>query len=115
MEDAEWEKVLKDMAVATTKDKGKGAEATEKKAQATKKAWLVAEKKVTEMEVKLGGTKLKLAEAESLNLAQVDVIVDLKTALKACKEKWYSEGFADAKNSVEPIVYQAWQHGFGEG
>ena len=36
-------------------------------------------------------------------------------ALEACEEKWYNEGFADAENSMEPIVYQAWKHGFGEG
>lgn len=57
------------------------------------------------MDVKLGGTKLKMAKEESLNLAQADEIVDLKMALEACEEKWYNEGFADAKNSVEPIVH----------
>ena len=57
--------------------------------------------------MKLGGTELKLAEAKSLNLAQVDEIADLKAALEACEEKWYNEGFMDAKNSMEPIVYQA--------
>ena len=67
------------------------------------------------MGVKLGGTELKLAEAESLNLAYVDEITDLKAALETCEEKWYNEGFVDAKNSVEPIVYQARRHGFGEG
>ena len=24
-------------------------------------------------------------------------------------------GFADVENSVEPIIFQAWQHGFDEG
>ena len=57
--------------------------------------------------MKLGGTELKLAEAKSLNLAQVDEIANLKAALEACEEKWYNEGFMDAENSMEPIVYQA--------
>ena len=57
--------------------------------------------------MKLGGTELKLAAAKSLNLAQVDEIADLKAALEACEEKWYNEGFMDAENSMEPIVYQA--------
>ena len=57
--------------------------------------------------MKLGGTELKLAEAESLNLAQVDEIADLKVALEACENKWYNEGFADAENSVEPVICQA--------
>lgn len=39
------------------------------------------------MDVKLGDTELKLAEAESLNLAQADEIVDLKVALEACKDQ----------------------------
>jgi len=75
----------------------------------------VAEKKLIEVEAKLGGTKLKLAEAESLNLAQADEVANFKVALDACENKWYNEGFADTGNSVEPIVQQAQHHGFGEG
>ena len=68
-EDAEREKALKDVVVATTKEKSKAIEATEKRVQSAEKARLVAKKKLTEVEVKLGSAKLKLAEAESLNLA----------------------------------------------
>ena len=75
----------------------------------------MAKKRLTEMDVKLAGMELKLAKAESLNLTQANEIADLKAALEACEEKWYNEGFADAENSVEPIVYQARRHGFGEG
>ena len=42
-----------------------------------------------------------------MNLALVDEVVDLKMALEACKDKWYNEGFADAENSMEPIIHQA--------
>ena len=49
----------------------------------------MAEKRRMELEMKLGGTKLKLAEVESLNLAQADEISDLKAALEACENKWY--------------------------
>lgn len=56
-----------------------------------------------------------MAKEESLNLTQVDEIVDLKVALEACEEKWYNESFADTENSVETIVHQAWHHEFGEG
>ena len=59
------------------------------------------------MGMKLGGMELKLAEVESLNLAQADEIVDLKVAFEAGKEKWYNEGFAEFENSIEPVVYQA--------
>lgn len=31
------------------------------------------------------------------------------------EEKWYNTGFADANNSVEPIIFQLRRHGFGEG
>ena len=67
------------------------------------------------MDVKLGGTGLKLAEAESLNLEQVDEIANLKAALEACEDKWYNMGFADVENFMEPIVYQAQRHEFEEG
>ena len=70
-EDAEREKALKDVAIATAKEKGKAAE---KKAQASEKARALVEKRLAEMEMKLGGTELKLAEAESLNLAQANEI-----------------------------------------
>ena len=114
-EDTKREKALKDVAIAMAKEKGKVVEAVEKKAQSSKKARLVVEKKLTEIEVKLKGMELKLAEAESLNLAQADEITNLKVALEAYEEKWYNEGFADAKNSVEPIVHQARHRGFKKG
>ena len=67
------------------------------------------------MEGRLEGVELKLVEAASLNLAQADQIVDLKSAFEACENKWYDEGFADAEKSVEPVVHQARLHGFREG
>ena len=67
------------------------------------------------MEGRLEGVELKLVEATSLNLAQADQIADLKSALEACENKWYDEGFADAEKSVEPVVHQARLHGFREG
>lgn len=100
IEDAEREKTLKDVANATAKEKGKATEVAEKKAQSSEKARLVAENKLAEAKTKLGGMELKPVEAKSLNLAHVDEITDLKVALKACKNKWYNEGFVDAKNQV---------------
>ena len=105
--DAEREKVLKDVATATAKEKVKTDKAVEKKANASEKARALAEKRLTEMEMKLEGTKLKLVEVESLNLSQADEIIDLKASLEACENKWYNEGFANAENSVEPVVRQA--------
>ena len=36
-------------------------------------------------------------------------------ALKACENKWYDEGFANAEKSTEPVVHQAPFHVFGKG
>lgn len=54
IEDVEQEKALKDVATTTVKEKGKAAEAAEKKAQSSEKARLVAERKLAEVEDKLG-------------------------------------------------------------
>ena len=67
VEDAEREKALKDVATATTKEKGKAAKAKERRAQSSEKAWLVAERKLVEAEDRLRGVELKLAEANNLD------------------------------------------------
>ena len=113
--DAKQEKALKDVANNNAKEKSKAAEATEKKAQSSKKAHQVAEKGRVEVESWLEGVEMKLAEANSLNLAQADQIADLKETLEACENKWYDEGFADTEKSAKPIVHQARLHGFEEG
>ena len=115
VEDADREKALKDVANATTKEKHKVVKAAEKKAQSSEKARLLAEEKVAKVEGRPDGVELKLAEADSLNLAQADQIADLKAALESCENKWYDEGFADVEISTEPVVHQAWLHGFKEG
>ena len=67
------------------------------------------------MEARLEGVELKLVEAASINLAQANQIVDLKSALEACENKLYDEGLANAEKSVEPVVHQEQLHGFKEG
>ena len=49
------------------KEKVKPVESTEKKAAVAKKARASIESKYVELEVQLGSTELKLAEAQSLN------------------------------------------------
>lgn len=75
----------------------------------------MAEKKLTEVEARMGSVELKLAKAESLNLSQVDELADLKTAVDTCEEKWYNVGFVDAENSEEPVVHQARVMGLRRG
>ena len=57
-EDVDWEKAAK-----TAKDKTKAIENAEKRATAVEKAKALAEGKFAGLEVHLGGTELKLAEA----------------------------------------------------
>jgi len=56
-EDVERETALKDVATATTKENVKATEATEKKAQSSEKARLVAKRNLAEVEDKLGGSR----------------------------------------------------------
>ena len=79
----------------------------EKKAATSEKTKALAEKRLADLEAKVGETKLKLAEAESLNTARVEELVDLRAALEGCESKWYNEGFANAKNSVELVINEA--------
>ena len=111
-EDLEREKALKDVAEAIAKEKVKATRTAKKKVAAAKKARALAESKSVELEVQLGGTELKLAEAQSLNTALAEELANLKAALEACEDKWYNEGFADANNSVKPVVRQAQKLGF---
>ena len=75
----------------------------------------MAKKRSTEPEAKLGETKLKLAEAASLNTTQVEELADLKVALEACENKWYNKGFADTKNYSELVNLEARKLAFEEG
>ena len=45
------------------------------------------EKRSSELEAKLGETKLKLAEVASLNTARAEELADLKAALEGCESK----------------------------
>ena len=114
-EDTGREKALKDVAEESVKDKAKVAAIAEKKAAASEKARVAAEKRSLEMEVKLGLTEQKLAEAASLNTAREEELANLKATLEACENKWYNEGFVDAKNSAEPVILEARKLGFEEG
>ena len=103
-EDADREKDAREMAVKTAKEKIKVADSAENKAAATKKARSLAEKRSLELLAKQNETDLKLAEAVSLNTAQVEELADLRAASEACEEKWYNEGYADVENSTKPVV-----------
>ena len=114
-EDVDQEKVAREATAKTAKDKTKAIENAKKRAAAIEKAKALAEKRFAKLETKLNEANLKLAEVISLNVAQVEELVDLKAALEACENKWYNEGFADAENSVEPVIKEARRLAFEEG
>lgn len=106
-EEIDKERALKEVAEAMVKDKDKATEDAEERARVTERAQALVEKKLMEMEVKMGGTELKLPEAESINLALTNQFFELKVTLEACKDKWYNAGSTNAENSVELIIYQS--------
>nr|POE52878.1 hypothetical protein CFP56_73534 [Quercus suber] len=92
-----------------------GAESNSDKEEMVTRRALTVDRFVLELKIKLGGTELKLAKAESLSLAQAEEVSILKATLEACENKWCNEGFADMENSVEPVICQAQRLSFGEG
>ena len=113
--EVDQEKVDKDAVAKTTKDKTKATDATEKKATVAEKARALVEKRLAELSTKQNEMDLKLADTASLNVALTKELADLQAALEACENKWYDEGFADAKRGVEPVVKEARQLSFQEG
>ena len=105
-EEADRERVARETAVKTAKEKIKVADIAEKKAAAAEKNRAMAEKRSTKLLAKQNETDIKLVEAINLNTAQAEELADLRAALEACEEKWYNEGFVDAENSAEPVVNQ---------
>ena len=106
-EEVDWEKVGREEAVKTAKDKTKAADAVEKRVAAVEKSRVSAEKRSAELVSKQNETDLKLAKAASLNVNLSEEVADLRAALEACENKWYDEGFADVEKGVEPVVMQA--------
>ena len=50
-----------------------------------------------------------------MDTALAEGLADLKVVLEACEDKWYNEGFAEAENSIEPVVRQAQKLRFEKG
>ena len=103
------------MVVKIAKEKMKTTNIAEKKAAAAEKNKALPEKRFAKLLAKQNEIDVKLAKAISLNTAQAEELANLRAALEACKKKWYNEGFADAENSVEPVVNQALKMGFEAG
>ena len=68
-EDADWERVAREIAVKTTKEKIKFVDTAEKKAATVEKVRAQVEKRSAKLLEKQNVTNLKLAEVVSLNTA----------------------------------------------
>ena len=115
VEEADREREARETALKTAKEKMKATDTAEKKAAAIEKNRALAEKRSMKLLAKQNEIDVKLAEVISLNTSQAEELDDLRATLEACKEKWYNVGFADAENSVEPVVNQVRKVGFEAG
>ena len=113
--EADQEREARETTAKTAKEKTKATNTAKKKAAATDKNRALVEKRSAELLAKQNETDVKLAEEISLNTAQAKELANLRAALEAWEEKWYNEGFANAKNFVEPVVNQAQRMGFEAG
>lgn len=112
MKEADKEKTLKEVAEATTKEKGTTARNAKERARVAERVYVLVKQKVAEIAAKLEKIELHLASTESLNSIKDKEIAKLKTALEANEDKRYNTSFADAENSAEPVMFQSrrWRH-----
>ena len=75
------------MVETTAKEKVKAAVIAEKKVATSEKARVAAEKRSSELEVKLGGDRAKTSGGASMNIARAENVADLKATLEACENK----------------------------
>ena len=76
-EEVDREKVGREEAVKTTKEKVKTAEAIKKRAAAVEKSQVSAEKRSAELVMQQNETEVKLAKAASLNVTLSEEVTDL--------------------------------------
>ena len=86
-EEVDREKVGREEAVKTAKEKTKTANAAEKRLAAVEKSQASAEKRSAEVVSKQNETDLKLAKAASLNVTLSKEVANLRAALEACESK----------------------------
>ena len=75
----------------------------------------MVEKKLTEIEVKLGGTKLKLAEEKSLNLAKLMRLLTLKRPLMLARKSGTMKASRMLKTLWSPLSIKPSIMGSGRG
>lgn len=105
----------REVAIRSAKDKAKATATVEKRVINVEKVRASAEKSSADLESQWNKGELRLAEAQSKNVALAEEIADLGAALEASKNKWYDEGFANAERGVESVVKEAQQLSFKDG
>ena len=99
MEEVDKEKALKQVAEASLTEKTLGLNVMDRQATTAEKALELAKQKAKVFQGKLGETKLKLVETESLVFARDKELTNLKSMVKTCKQTYYNKGFRDAESS----------------
>ena len=115
VEEADKKKALKEVAKVTVKEKSTIVENAKKRARVAKRAQALVEQNLAKVTAKLKEVELRLAGAESLNLAKDKEITELKATVEVSEDKWYNTGFTDAENLAKPVMFQSQQYGFGKG
>nr|POF00389.1 hypothetical protein CFP56_75797 [Quercus suber] len=100
VEEAEKERALKEVFEATLWD------------QVT--ALATAKRRATEAK-RSCDAEVRLVQVESVISARDKEEADLNVAMAQSEDKFYNMGFANAKNSSEPIMLESWHYGFREG
>ena len=115
VEEAEKERALKEVSEANLWDKGAALEASERRIVEAEKACTVAKKGAADLKGKLGEAEIRLAKVESVISARDKEVTDLKEAVAESEDKFYDMGFANVKNSNEPIMLESRRYRFEEG
>lgn len=115
VEEADKERALKEVSKSTLREQVADLAATKRRSMEAERACAATDKRVVELEGKLGDAKVKLAQAESIILARHKNITDLKVFVVQSKDKFHNMGFANTKNFSEPIMLESRHYEFGEG
>ena len=115
VEENEKKRALKKVFKATLRDQVATLTAAKKRVAKAKRARTATEKRAANLEGKLGDVKVKLAQAKSIDSIRDKEVADLKVTLVQSEDKFYNIGFANTKNSSEPIMLKSRHYGFGEG
>lgn len=107
MEEADKEKVLKQIAEVSLNEKTLELNVMERRVVTTERAHELAKQKAEDLQGKLSEVEVKLTEAVSLVFARDKELADLKEILKTCEQVYYNIGFKDVENWAGPVIFQA--------